>query len=268
MKTCAIDGTTLSFVDRGGGRPILFVHGFPLDHSMWKGQIEGLSADYRVIAPDLRGFGQSDISEGIVEMSQFADDLAALLDYLRISETALCGLSMGGYIAFEFWRKYAKRLRALILCDTRAANDAPEAAANRKILAEKVLREGSHVVGETMIPRLFSPDTLQNRPHLADDSRRIINRTDPRGIAAAALGMARRADFTAELPNIRCPALLTVGQDDVITPAAEMQGIAKAIPNARFKIIPRAGHMAPLEQTAAVNGAIECFLRQIKIVSA
>jgi len=264
MKTFTINGTNLSFVDRGGGRPILFVHGFPLDHSMWKGQIERFSARYRVIAPDLRGFGQSGISEGVVEMAQFADDLAALLDFLEIDEpVALCGLSMGGYIAFQFWRRHVERLRGLILCDTRAAKDTPEAAANRLVVAEKVLREGSHIVAETMIPRLFSPVTLQNQPHLAEEIRQIIVRTDPRGIAAAALGMARRADFTAELSGINCPALLVVGQHDAITPVAEMQAMANAIPGAKFEIIPRAGHMAPLERPDAVSAAIADFLQRI-----
>ncbi|MGD0654724.1 MAG: alpha/beta fold hydrolase [Thermoguttaceae bacterium] len=264
MKTCTINGTNLSFVDRGGGRPILFVHGFPLDHSMWNGQIERLSDRYRVIAPDLRGFGRSGTGEGIVTMAQFADDLAALLDFLGIDEpAALCGLSMGGYIALEFWRWYAERLQGLILCDTRTANDAPETAAGRLAVAEKVLREGSHIVADTMIPRLFSADTLQNQPHLVENIRQIIISTDPRGIAAAARGMARRADFTAELPRIRCPTLLIVGESDVITPAADMQEIAKSVPNAEFKIIPQAGHMAPLEQPEAVNAAIAGFLRRI-----
>jgi 3-oxoadipate enol-lactonase len=264
MNTFTINGTKLSFVDRGGGAVLLFVHGFPLDHSMWEGQIEGLSARHRVIAPDLRGFGRSGISEGIVTMAQFADDLAAMLDFLGIDEpAALCGLSMGGYIALEFWRRHTKRLQGLILCDTRAANDAPETAAGRLAVAEKVLREGSHIVADTMIPRLFAPISLQEQPHLVENIRQIIVRTDPRGIAAAALGMARRADFTAELPGIRCPTLFIAGESDVITPAAEMQEIAKAVPNAEFKTITQAGHMAPLEQPRAVNAAIADFLRRI-----
>ncbi len=131
MNNCTINGARLAFVNSGTGAAILLVHGFPLDHTMWEGQIEGLSARRRVIAPDLRGFGQSGVSEGIVEMGQFADDLAALLDFLGIGDTVLCGLSMGGYIALEFWRRHGKRLRGLILCDSRAVCDTPEAAANR-----------------------------------------------------------------------------------------------------------------------------------------
>ncbi len=265
MKTFSINGTNLSFVDSGKGTPLLLVHGFPLDHSMWNGQIETLSARHRVIAPDLRGFGQSGVSDGMVTMEQFADDLAALIDFLGIDQAVLCGLSMGGYIALEFWRKYVKRLRALILCDTRAVNDTPESAANRFVVAEKVLREGSNTVADTMIPKLFAPITLQNQPHLIDSIRRVIGRTDPRGIAAAARGMAQRTDFTAELSRIGCPAFVIVGQSDAISPVAEMQAISKAVPNAEFQIIPQAGHMAPLEQPQAVNAAIERFIQKNRL---
>ncbi|MGA2797049.1 MAG: alpha/beta fold hydrolase [Thermoguttaceae bacterium] len=267
MKTFSLNGTNLSFVDRGAGAAILFVHGFPLDHSMWDGQIEALSARYRVIAPDLRGFGQSGVSEGVVTMDQFAGDLAALFDFSGIDKVILCSLSMGGYIALEFWRKYAKRLRALILCDTRVVSDAPEAAANRFVVAERVLREGSNTVADAMIPKLFDPITLEKRPDLVEKIKQVINRTDPRGIAAAARGMAQRADFTADLPRIGCPALVIVGHSDAISPAAEMQAFSKAIPNAEFKIIPQAGHMAPLEQPQAVNAAIERFLERNGIIS-
>jgi 3-oxoadipate enol-lactonase len=267
MNTSTINGIEISFIDRGAGAALLFVHGFPLDHSMWNGQIESLSAGHRVIAPDLRGFGQSSLDQDVVTMSQFADDLSALLDFLGIDEVTFCGLSMGGYIAWEFWRKYARRLRALILCDTRAAGDAPEAAANRLVVAEKVLREGSGTVADAMLPRLFHPITLQKQPHLIQSTRQVMLGNKPRAIAAAARGMAQRADFTAELHRIGCPALIIVGENDVISPVAEMQAISKAIPNAELQIIPQAGHMAPLEQPQAVNAAIERFLRKNGVIS-
>ncbi len=262
MKTFSINGTNLSFIDRGAGTALLFVHGFPLDHTMWKGQIEALSARYRVIAPDLRGFGQSGVSDCVVRMEQFAEDLVALIDFLGIDKVVLCGLSMGGYIALEFWNWYAQRLQGLVLCDTRAVNDAPEAAAGRLALAQRVTKEGAHGVADSMIPKLFAPITLQKQPDLVEKIKQVIDHTDPRGIAAAARGMAQRADFTAELPRIRCPALLIVGESDAVTPVAEMQAISQAVPNAEFKIIPQAGHMAPLEQPADVNAVIERFLWQ------
>jgi 3-oxoadipate enol-lactonase len=264
MKTAAINDLNLSFVDEGSGTVLLLVHGFPLDHTMWEGQIENLSKKHRVIAPDLPGFGQSDVGDDVATMAQFADDLVELLDFLMVDEpVVLCGLSMGGYIALEFWRLYAERLRGLILCDTRAANDAPEAAAARLTVAQRVLDEGTHFLLESMIPKLLASATFEERPHLAEALRRVIHRTDPRGIAAAARGMAERADFTAELPRIACPTLVLVGENDAVSPVAEMQELAKAIPNAEFKIIPHAGHMSPFEQPDAVNAAIESFLKGI-----
>lgn len=264
MYTCTINKIELSFDDRGTGPVLLLVHGFPLDYTMWQVQIDALSARYRVIAPDLRGFGQSGVSHGVVTMKQLADDLAALLDYLSIREPiVLCGLSMGGYIALEFWHNFASRLRGLILCDTRAANDSPEAAANRSTLAQRVLSEGVHGIADTMIPKLFSQCTLQNNPSFIDATRQVIEHTKPHGIASAALGMAQRTDFTAELPRIECPTLVIVGQFDAISPASEMQQMAQAIPNAQFTIVNNAGHMTPLEQPDAVNAAIEEFLQRI-----
>jgi 3-oxoadipate enol-lactonase len=264
MKTSAINGIKISFIDRGRGPVLLFVHGFPLDHTMWNGQIEALSARYRAIVPDLRGFGQSEFTEDTVTMARFADDLAALLDSAGIREpVVLCGLSMGGYIALEFWRSYAARLRGLILCDTRAANDTPDAAAARLVLADRVINEGANILPDNMIPKLFAPATIKQQPELVEATRQVILRTDPRGVAAAARGMAQRIDFTALLPDIRCPALLIAGECDAITPPADMQRLAQSIPNAQFVVIPNAGHMAPLEQPKAVNAAIEHFLHEI-----
>ena len=237
------------------------MHGFPFDHTMWNGQIASLSGRCRVIAPDLRGFGGSGASEGVATMEQMADDLAALLDALAIREPiVLCGLSMGGYIALEFWRKHASKIKALILCDTRAAADKPEAAANRIAMADHVLREGPRPLVDSMLPKLFSPRTCADQPRIVEEIERIMLRSDPRGIAAAARGMAQRRDFTAELSNIHCPTLVLVGADDAFSPPAEMQALAEAIPNAEYRMISEAGHMAPVEQPTAVNAAIETFL--------
>jgi len=143
MKLCDIG---MNVVERGSGVPLLLVHGYPLDHSMWQGQIEGLGDACRVIAPDLRGFGASGVTPGTVTMGQMADDMAALLDALKIHEPIVfCGLSMGGYVAWQFALRHRQRLTKLILCDTRAAADSPEAAAGRLKTADKVLDEGAAV---------------------------------------------------------------------------------------------------------------------------
>ncbi|MGE3777939.1 MAG: alpha/beta fold hydrolase, partial [Pirellulaceae bacterium] len=146
MARMQTGGLTWEVAQRGKGVPLLLVHGFPLDHTMWQKQLDDLSQVCRVVAPDLRGFGRSEVTPGMVSMGQFADDLAALLDALQISEPMIfCGLSMGGYVAWQFWRRHRSRLRGLILCDTRSVADSPEAAAGRRTTADKVVAQGPQV---------------------------------------------------------------------------------------------------------------------------
>ncbi len=261
MKRIPIADIELAVAEQGRGIPLLLVHGFPLDHTMWAGQIEGLSDLCRVIAPDLRGFGQSDVTEGKVTMAQMADDMAALLDGLEIGQPAVfCGLSMGGYVAWEFFRRHRDRLRALVLCDTRAVCDTLEVAQGRRGTAAKVLAEGPQVVADSMMPKLFGKATLAGKPEIVASTRKVMMGTAPQGIAAAALGLAERIDATRLLPEIDCPTLVVVGQEDAISTPGEMQGIAAAIGQAQFVEIPDAGHMSPLEAPQAVNKAIRKFL--------
>lgn len=264
MKRISVNGIELAVQDEGGGTPILLVHGFPLSHAMWRFQIEALSADYRVIAPDLRGFGKSDVTEGTVTMEQHADDLAALLVELEINEPVVfCGLSMGGYIAWQFQKKYGEQLRALILCDTRAIADTPDGIENRRRLAKMVIENGSAAVASAMLPNLFSPVTGSHNQSVIDELKQSICETSPQGIAAASLGMAERPDVTSELADIETPTLLIVGEDDGISPPAEMQSIADAMPDARLITITEAGHMSPLENPEPVNAAILEFLKSV-----
>lgn len=261
MKRVAIRGVEWNVFDEGAGQPIVLVHGFPLDHTMWSGQLKAFSSDKRVIAPDLRGFGASPAADEMLSMEQFAEELAELLDVLKVGEpVVLCGLSMGGYIALAFVRKYADRLKALVLCDTRAAADSAEAAANRLKMAEQTLAEGAEVAAKAMLPRLFGKRTTAERPELIESVRRVMLATSPAAIAAAQRGMASRPDMTGYLPQIGAPTLVIVGEEDAISPVAEMRQIAQSIPGAQFAIVPEAGHMAPLENPAAFNAALEKFL--------
>jgi 3-oxoadipate enol-lactonase len=261
MKTLTIGRGPLSVVDQGRGRPVLLVHGFPLDHTMWQGQIDDLSRDYHVLAPDLLGFGRSPPTAGVVSMSQLADDLAALLDALGIRERIVfCGLSMGGYIAWPFWQRHRSRLDALILCDTRAVSDSPEVARGRLATAERVLAEGVDLLADTMLGRLFAPVTFAERPGIIDATRQVMLRTPPVEAAAALRGMAERPDFTGSLGDIDVPTLVVCGEHDAIATVAEMRLIAARIGGARFVEIPEAGHMAPLENPAPVNAALRSFL--------
>lgn len=261
MPHLSIGDVSLNVIEKGSGQPLLLVHGFPLDHSMWQEQIADLSASYHIIAPDLRGFGGSDVTRGVVTMEMLADDLAKLLDALSVTQgVALCGLSMGGYIAWQFWQRHRSKLSHLILCDTRVIADAEEVARGRLQLAERVLAQGPTAVADSMLPRLFAKSTAQQRPELVDAIRQVMLANPPEGIAAALRGMAQRKDFSAIVSQIAVPALVLCGEHDEISRVEEMRGFAATMPNARFEVIPNAGHMAPLENPAAVNTLIRDFL--------
>ena len=258
----------LHAIDQGSGVPLLMVHGFPFDHTMWRYQTEALSDRCRVVAADLRGFGQSPIehiaAKTGVSMADYADDLAALLDARGIQEPLVfCGLSMGGYIGWQFFQRHRQRVRALIQCDTRAAADTPQARETRYKMAESVEGWGSAHIGSLMVPKLFAAGTLRENEKLVDEVRDIIARTDPVAIAAAQRGMAHRDDSTALLGAIDVPTLYLVGQHDQISPPAEMREMAQATPNAKCVEIPDAGHMSPMENPKAVNRAMTDFVASL-----
>lgn len=270
MKTAKISTGELAYIDRGAGQPVVLIHGFPLDHTMWGAQIEVLSNRSRVIAPDLRGFGNSPLASADpqhgIPMERYADDLAELLDALQPAidkPVVLVGFSMGGYVAWQFVRKYPQRLRALVQCDTRSVADSEEARAGRLKMAENVAEWGSGRVAEMMGPKLIAPATYKSKPEVVSAVRRVVERTSPAAIAAAQRGMAGRPDMSSFLPQIKVPTLILVGANDVISLPAEMQTIAAAIPNAQFAIIPNSGHMTTMENPTAVNQALSTFLASL-----
>lgn len=265
MKQVSISTGEIAFVDRGDGPAVLLVHGFPLDHSMWSAQIEALASCARVVAPDLRGMGQSPLgsldASGAISMERRADDLAELLDAVGVQgDLTLVGFSMGGYVAWQFWRKYGARVSALVQCDTRAIADTEEGRDARLTMARNVAEWGSGRVFEMMKEKLFAPSTLQRQREIVDAVRRVVERTPPSGIAAAQRGMATRPDVTDMLSSIGVPTLVLCGAEDAISAPSEMRAIAEAIPNATFVEIPSAGHMTTVENPGAVNEALVRFV--------
>jgi pimeloyl-ACP methyl ester carboxylesterase len=246
--------------DEGTGPPLMFVHGFPLDHRMWKQQIKEFSRSYRVIAPDLRGFGKSSsvADDATLTMRDFADDLAEMLSVLEIDEpVCLIGLSMGGYIAFQFWEHHRDRLSSLVLCDTRSIADSEEARTNRFKTAQIVLEAGSQPLAEAMSTKLFAPDVSSS---VLADVKTMIVEASPAGIAAASRGMAERPDVTDRLSEVELPALVVVGSFDSISSPEEMRQLANGIPGSEFAEIPDAGHMSPMENPDAFNRELTDFL--------
>jgi pimeloyl-ACP methyl ester carboxylesterase len=257
-----LNGRSFFVRQEGSGPVLVLLHGFPLDHSMWDDQVRNLRDDYTVIAIDQRGFGRSRGVDDVTSMDDFADDLNTILEELGVTEPIiLAGLSMGGYVSFAFLRKYASRVSALILCDTRSVADTPEAAEKRRELADKVLTEGAQIVAEAMLPKLISSATREDLPQVVDALRNVMLSTPPRSIAAALRGMADRPDVTAELGNITIPTLVLVGEHDEISPPEEMRELASKIPNAQFVIVPKSGHMTTCENAAFVNTKIREFLK-------
>ena len=252
----------LNYSDDGPGPVVVFLHGFPLDLTMWDAQRETIGSMYRVIAPDLRGHGRSAAPDGIYPIDDMADDVVEMLDALKIAEpVVLGGLSMGGYVALSIAARYPKRLRGLMLMNTKATADPPETARVREELAREVEETGSvRSVVAAMLPRLFGPFAQANRPELIARIREVMERTSPRGVAGTLRGLAARADRTPDLARMSLPTLILAGSDDALIPLEESRAMASAMPNTEVVIVPETGHLAPLENPAAANAAILRFL--------
>ncbi len=264
MPTVRLADSTLSYVEAGQGQPLVLVHGFPLDHSMWRYQIAELSKTLRVIAVDLPGFGQSTAPNEPMSIIGFADRLAEFCDRLGMTEKfILGGLSMGGSISLQFALRHGHRLSHLILCDCRAAVDSPDTRKTRLELADRVLREGPEFVAQAMPGRLFSPESLERQPETVAAIQAVIRTTSRESVAGGSRALAEREDVVARLPEIAMPTLIVVGREDIISTVQEMRQMALSIPQAMLVEIPRAGHMAPLEAPAIVNAEIIQWLSNV-----
>jgi pimeloyl-ACP methyl ester carboxylesterase len=263
-----VNGIHLAYSDTGsGGAVALLVHGFPLNRSMWDPQLGRLrAAGYRVIAPDLRGFGASEAGPpGPLTMEQHADDLAGLLSALGVTEPVVyVGLSMGGYVAFAFWKRHRSRVRAFVLADTRAAADTPAGLLDRQAMIRRAEAEGTAQVAiDLMRPKLFSPLLRPGAPV----ERQVVGMMTSNSAAAVAngaRGLAQRPASFDLLPSISVPTLVLVGEFDQLTPPSDAEAIAAGIPGAKLVTIDGAGHMANMENPEAFNDALVGFLASLR----
>jgi 3-oxoadipate enol-lactonase len=263
MTTTRIDDIQLVFDDVGTGPAVVLIHGYPFNRSLWNEQVEALSGNYRVVTPDLRGFGESDASEGPATMNRMAQDVAKLMDQLGIDRAVIGGLSMGGYVALAFVKQFPSRVKALVLADTRPQADTEEGKQTRVQQAEKALAEGVAGIADAMLPKLLTPETVSKRPEVVKRVRDMMLKTKPQGAASALLGMAEREDQSEFISTIDVPTMIVVGREDAITPLADSELMHAKIQHSRLVVLDNAGHVSNLEQTEQFNDALMTFLESV-----
>lgn len=259
-----VRGIEMAYTDVGSGPAVALLHGYPFNRSMWREQVESLQAKHRIIAPDLRGHGETTATQAPATMEEMAEDVAALLDKLEIKRVALCGLSMGGYVALAFYRRFQFRVRALILADTRSQADSAEARLVREQQAEKILKEGMQSIAVDFLKKVLTLETLSERPRMVERVSEMILSTRPQGAAAALRGMAARRDQTDFLADIIAPTLIIVGSEDPLTPPVDSEAMHREIRGSRLEIIERASHLSNLERPAEFNHALKDFLEALE----
>ncbi|MFE1174154.1 alpha/beta fold hydrolase [Streptomyces sp. NPDC058773] len=255
---------TVGYEDEGGGAPLVLVHGHPFDRSMWRPQTEHFSrAGWRVIVPDLRGYGESTAVPGTTPLETFARDLRALLDRLGVDRFVLGGLSMGGQIVMECYRLFPERIRGLVFADTFAAAETEEGRAGRQAMAARLLHEGMAGYAQEVLAKMVSAHTLAHRPDVAAHVLAMMTATAPEGAAAALRGRAERPDYRDLLTRIAVPALVVAGTEDAYTPVSDARDIHARVPDATLALIERTAHLPNLERPEEFNAVLTEFLHSL-----
>ncbi|MCP4418862.1 MAG: alpha/beta fold hydrolase [Chloroflexi bacterium] len=258
------DNFVMAFQDTCDKPTLLLIHGFPLSSQMWAPQFEDLDDFVRVIAPDLRGFGDSDSVSGPYTISMLADDCVDLLGHLNVaSPFIVCGLSMGGYVALELYRRYPEHVAGLILAATRAGADSDAGKVNRDKAVQLARDEGATAVSAALLPKLFTPENYQSDEELVDYVQDVMTTASLNGVMGALRAMKNRADSTAMLDDIDVPVLIVHGAEDQLIPVSEAKMMHEAIPNAELVVVPDAGHLPNLEQPDTFNDAVIDFLEAV-----
>jgi pimeloyl-ACP methyl ester carboxylesterase len=252
----------IAYDDVGSGLPVVFLHAFPLNRTMWEPQVGALVAECRCIPIDMRGLGDSAAAPPY-SMDRYADDVAGVLDVLQIERAVVCGLSMGGYVAFAFWRRHRDRVRAFVLADTRIGADTIDNVARRRELIEMAETQGSTAVANAQIAGLMGKTTRARRPDIYDAVHRMIAQAPTDGIVGALEAMIDRPDSTETCATIDVPTLVVVGDEDVVTPPKEARRTCDAISGSRLEVLAQAGHLSSIERPAAFNTVVSEFLASL-----
>jgi pimeloyl-ACP methyl ester carboxylesterase len=260
MERLFSDDAEIVYEIQGSGPAVVLLHPFPCHHEFWNPIAPALNSRYRLITPDLRGHGDSDIGEGPALMSKHAHDIARVMDAAGVGKAAFIVCSIGGYIWFEFWRRFRERVTALALCSSRPQADTAEARANRLKAAADVLDHGTGPFIESMIPKLMGRTTVATRPDLVDGARRMMRKMSPQDISLIQRGMAERPDSVADLQTINVPTLIVMGEEDVLSTIADGDLMRQTIAGSQLKVIPKAGHYAPWEQPEVVGPILRKLL--------
>lgn len=257
-------GRRLAWLESGAGWPVILLHAFPFKAEMWRAQLEAVPSGWRFIAPDLRGFGRAHLSRLKVEegappltVDDYAADVAALMDALKLDDAVIGGLSMGGYVAFALFRQAPGRFAGMILADTRSQADTPQAREARVQLRALLAERGPSAVADQMLPKLLSPDAA---PEVVAAARQMIDSADAAAIDAAIGALMARPDSTPDLPRMTRGTLVIVGEEDAITPVADARAMQAAIPRSMLTVIPGAGHLSNLERPEIFSRALADFL--------
>ncbi|HXG88108.1 MAG TPA: alpha/beta fold hydrolase [Vicinamibacterales bacterium] len=261
-----LDGRTVAYFDSApterSARVLVLIHAFPLGAAMWEGQVKALPEGWRLLAPDLRGFGGSTLPEvdNHPAMADYAADVTDLLSELGIESAVIGGCSMGGYVAFAVMRAAPGLAKALILVDTRATADTSEGRANRRGMLALLDREGASGVAREMMPKLLGKTSIDQRQDLEPLVRRFIKQQSPAAVRGAINRMMERPDSTAVLQNLTIPTLIIVGEEDTLTPPDDARKMQASYPSSELVVLARTGHLPSLEQPDAFNAAVRTFL--------
>ncbi|MFH8339426.1 alpha/beta fold hydrolase [Streptomyces sp. AM6-12] len=255
---------SLAYTDKGPGTthrtPLLLLHGHPFDRTMWDPQVARFSAERRVIAPDLRGYGASPVTPGTVPFARHADDLAELLDFLGVDAFVAVGLSMGGQIAMECCARFGDRVRGLVLADTFATPETPEGKRGRRAMADRLLAEGMRGYADEVLERMVAPYAdARVKAHVHG----MMTATSPEGAAASLRGRAERPDYRPVLARVSAPALVLVGADDTYTPVPDTEALHAVLPDSALEVVEGAAHLPNLERPEEFNRALAAFLTRV-----